>query len=241
MAINMGITVAAITTETFFPKEDDTVRQRLNNKLQTSDFSYGPHARTLMKRFSLAVILKRAVLVLRAGRRPRRSWFRYTVKMLSSRYRQRELPRIARCPRRRRGTTPPLYQREFGQSVRAGFSVAVLAPASASRATSPVGVMNEEEPQSRQTRSFGNTRTPGLFAFLRPGKWMFTSAGNTLWLLEAQNVHDMANPPKLDNCKCRVSSANSIRLVALRFDVAAKHSRSFNFPENERLLKTANG
>jgi hypothetical protein len=28
MAINMGITVAAITTETFFPKEDDIVKQR---------------------------------------------------------------------------------------------------------------------------------------------------------------------------------------------------------------------
>jgi hypothetical protein len=28
MAINMGITVAAITTEMFFPIEDDTVKQR---------------------------------------------------------------------------------------------------------------------------------------------------------------------------------------------------------------------
>ena len=35
-----------------------------------------------------------------------------------------------------------------------------------------VGVMNEEEPQSRHTRSLGNTRTPCFSALLRPGKWM---------------------------------------------------------------------
>ena len=48
--------------------------------------------------------------------------------------------------------------------------------------------MNEEEPQSRQTRSLGNTRTPGLSAFLRPGKWMFTSAGYSVWSLDVQDV-----------------------------------------------------
>jgi hypothetical protein len=65
----------------------------------------------------------------------------------------------------------------------------------ASWVNSEAGVANEEEPQSRQTRSFGNTKTPGRFAFLRPGKTIFTSAGNSAWLLDSQNVHDMAMPP----------------------------------------------
>jgi hypothetical protein len=79
-----------------------------------------------------------------------------------------------------------------------GRGVMLLAGATpASRANSGAGVMNEEEPQSRQTRSFGNTKTPGLSAFLRPGKWMFTWAGSSSWLLEAQDLHDMAISPKV--------------------------------------------
>ena len=52
--------------------------------------------------------------------------------------------------------------------------------------------MNEEQPQSRQTRTLGNTKTPTVFAFLRSGKWMFISAGNSVWLLDVQNEHAMA-------------------------------------------------
>jgi len=34
-----------------------------------------------------------------------------------------------------------------------------------SRANSVSGVMNREKPQSKQTKTFGNTRTPGLARF----------------------------------------------------------------------------
>jgi hypothetical protein len=68
--------------------------------------------------------------------------------------------------------------------------------AARSRANSGAGVMNEEDPQLQQTISLGNTKTPTVFAFLRPEKRMFTSAGNSIWLLEAQDVHTMVIPPK---------------------------------------------
>ena len=59
--------------------------------------------------------------------------------------------------------------------------------------------MNEEEPQSRQTRSFGNTKTPELSESLRNGKWIFTSAENSLWLPDWQNVHGIAYSPRMYN------------------------------------------
>ncbi len=59
--------------------------------------------------------------------------------------------------------------------------------------------MNEEEPQLQQTRSLGNTKTPTVSALLRPEKRMFTSAGNSIWLLEAQDVHTNGDPSKV--CK----------------------------------------
>ena len=46
----------------------------------------------------------------------------------------------------------------------------------ARRASSLSGVMNREEPQSRQTTSLGNTQTQGLSRFLRPLKWMRVSS-----------------------------------------------------------------
>jgi hypothetical protein len=66
--------------------------------------------------------------------------------------------------------------------------------AARSRSSSGKGVMNEEEPQSRQTRSLGNTKTPSSSEFLRPEKPMFTSAGNSVWLLEAQNEQANSDP-----------------------------------------------
>src|ERR1039458_9529768 len=91
----------------------------------------------------------------------------------------------------------------------------------ASRANSSAGVMNEEEPQSRQTISLGNTRTPGLSASLRPGKWMFTSAGNSARLVEVQNVHDMVITSKFATtlhgakarCLCRINQFREIIVV----------------------------
>ena len=68
--------------------------------------------------------------------------------------------------------------------------------AARSRFNSGAGVMNEEEPQSRQTRSLGNTKTPSSSEFLRPEKRMFTSAGNSVWLLEAQNEQAKSDPSR---------------------------------------------
>ena len=73
--------------------------------------------------------------------------------------------------------------------------------------------MNEEDPQSKQTRSLGNTKTPGLAAFLRPGKWMCTSAPNSVWLLEWQNLHDIAIHclQRKAHCMYRIRLANTRR------------------------------
>jgi hypothetical protein len=43
-----------------------------------------------------------------------------------------------------------------------------------------LGVMNEETPQSKQTRTFGNSKNPELAKSQRLGKWILTSAGNSL-------------------------------------------------------------
>jgi hypothetical protein len=40
------------------------------------------------------------------------------------------------------------------------------------------GVVNREKPQSRETKSLGNTQTGGLSRFLRPGKWTRISVPN---------------------------------------------------------------
>jgi hypothetical protein len=50
---------------------------------------------------------------------------------------------------------------------------------SASSANSDFGVVNREKPQSKQTKSVGNNKTPGLSMFLRPWKWMFISLMNS--------------------------------------------------------------
>lgn len=39
--------------------------------------------------------------------------------------------------------------------------------------------MNRDWPQSKQIKTFGNTKTPGLPRFLKPLKWMFISALNS--------------------------------------------------------------
>src|SRR5580700_8075027 len=56
------------------------------------------------------------------------------------------------------------------------------------------GVVKSEEPQSRHTNSFGNTKTPGLSIFSRPWKWILISAVNSAWLAEAQSGHIIRHP-----------------------------------------------
>jgi len=73
--------------------------------------------------------------------------------------------------------------------------------------------MNEEEPQSRQIRTLGNTKTPTSSAFLRSGKWMFTSAGYSVWLLEPQFVQAMVIPPKvLRHVELRMQVCRAVNL-----------------------------
>jgi len=60
----------------------------------------------------------------------------------------------------------------------------------ASIANSVSGVVNREEPQTRQTKTFGKNKTPGLSIFLKPRKWMFISAANSQWFSELHNRHD---------------------------------------------------
>jgi len=45
-------------------------------------------------------------------------------------------------------------------------------------------MVKREEAQSKQTKTFGNTRTPGLSMFLTPLKWIIISVVNSAWLLD---------------------------------------------------------
>jgi hypothetical protein len=40
-------------------------------------------------------------------------------------------------------------------------------------------MVKREEPQSKQTKTFGNTRIPGLSMFLKPLKWIIISVVNS--------------------------------------------------------------
>jgi len=52
-------------------------------------------------------------------------------------------------------------------------------------------VVNREKPQFKQTKTLGNTQTPGLSMFLKPQKWIIISVGNSDSLLDAHNKQDM--------------------------------------------------
>src|SRR5271167_1742031 len=49
----------------------------------------------------------------------------------------------------------------------------------ASNTNSLSGTLNRDDPHSRQTKSLGNTHTPGFSTFWRPRKWMTISAVNS--------------------------------------------------------------
>ena len=63
-----------------------------------------------------------------------------------------------------------------------------------SNANSDSGTVNCEKPQAKQTKSFGNTKTPGSSTFLRLRKWMTISAANSDSLLDPHNRQDIAPP-----------------------------------------------
>jgi hypothetical protein len=47
---------------------------------------------------------------------------------------------------------------------------------------------NREQPQSKQTETFGNTKTPGLARCLRPEKWIIISEVNSACLLDLHSA-----------------------------------------------------
>ena len=53
-------------------------------------------------------------------------------------------------------------------------------------------LVNCVKPQSKQTASFGNTKTPGLSRFLSPEKWMLISATNCVWFSEPHDLQIVA-------------------------------------------------
>jgi len=67
----------------------------------------------------------------------------------------------------------------------------------ASNANSSSGTLNREEPQSKQTKTFGNSQTPGLSRFLSPMKWSIISAEKLPWFSEAHAGQDINSPPVL--------------------------------------------
>ena len=61
-----------------------------------------------------------------------------------------------------------------------------------SNANSDSGTVNCEKPQAKQTKSFGNTQTPGSSTFLRLRKWMIISAANSDSLRDPHNRQDIS-------------------------------------------------
>jgi Response regulator containing a CheY-like receiver domain and an HTH DNA-binding domain len=65
----------------------------------------------------------------------------------------------------------------------------------ASNANSSSGTLNREEPQSKQTKTFRNSQTPGLSRFLSPMKWSIISAEKLPCFSEAHAGQDINSPP----------------------------------------------
>ena len=63
--------------------------------------------------------------------------------------------------------------------------------APASNANSSPGTVNLKEPQSKQTKDFAITKTPGLERCFRPEKWNIISALNSASLADLHNTQDM--------------------------------------------------
>jgi hypothetical protein len=61
----------------------------------------------------------------------------------------------------------------------AGLMLQSLVLRLASSAKSVPDVVNPEKPQSKQTKTFGKAKTPGLSMFLRPRKWIIISVMNS--------------------------------------------------------------
>jgi hypothetical protein len=68
---------------------------------------------------------------------------------------------------------------------------AVFAAQLASDSNSSSRTVNREEPQSKQTRSVGKTKTPGSSTFLRPAQWINISVENSASLSDLHNIQGM--------------------------------------------------
>jgi hypothetical protein len=58
-------------------------------------------------------------------------------------------------------------------------------------ANSFLGTVKWELPQSKQTKTFETTKTPGLSRFLRPDKWTTISAMTSVWLPDPHSRQDI--------------------------------------------------
>lgn len=99
--------------------------------------------------------------------------------------------------------------------------------------------MKEEDPQSRQTISLGNIKTPSSFALLRSEKQMFTSAENSVWLLEAQNEQANSVPSRVcryvDKIARRGTMHIGISVESLQYGSDSKTPK----PQNEGYFRIA--
>jgi hypothetical protein len=73
------------------------------------------------------------------------------------------------------------------------------APPSFSRRSSVSAMANSGKPQSKQTASFGHTKSAGLFTLFSPGKWMFISELNSVWFSDPHDLHAIIAFPGLQN------------------------------------------
>jgi hypothetical protein len=84
------------------------------------------------------------------------------------------------------------------------FGPARFASVSRAEANSFFGTVKREQPQSKQTKSFGNTQTPGLSRFLRAEKWMTISAVSCL-------MPDPHNRQDIRGLHTRIKNAYKLR------------------------------
>jgi hypothetical protein len=55
-------------------------------------------------------------------------------------------------------------------------------------------VVNRAEPQSKHTKTLGNTKTPGLARCLKPEKWIIISEVNSACLLDLHSAQRIKHP-----------------------------------------------
>ena len=104
----------------------------------------------------------------------------------------------------------PPHARGANQQTAAIVSRSLFGGSDASNASSDLGTVNCEKPQSKQTKAFWNINTLGLSRFLRPLRWTIISKENSTCLTEAHIAQDITLPRSYKNAKTQFNRSVSV-------------------------------